>query len=85
MNNEIVNDNNIDNISKPDILAEEISPQADYYYDYRGYLQTIVNNQNTQNTYLDNFYKLVNEGFTFFTFFLAIIFTYCFVKNMIRK
>lgn len=83
--NEIVNDNNIDNISDTDILAEGISPQADYYYDYRSYLQTIINNQNEQKTNISNLHNLVNIGFTCLICLLSISFIYSYVKNLIRK
>lgn len=85
MENETVNSDVIDNINNSDILAEGISPQADYYYDYRGYLQTIINNQNEQKANLSNLHSLVNVGFTSLVCLISISFIYCYVKNLIRK
>lgn len=85
--NEIVNDFDTDNISSSDILAEGISPQAyDYYdYDYRSYLQTIINNQNELKTKIDKSNDICNAGFTTLLFCLSSAFMYVLVKNYIRK
>lgn len=78
------NDIDIDSSTDTD-LSGELEAQADYYYDYRNYLQTIINNQNTQISILQDTQKLANEGFTFISFILCIAGTYMLVKNFIRK
>lgn len=71
-NNDITNDSNIIN----DVSG--IETQVYYDYDYRNYLQTIINNQEMQ-------IKVLNEGFTFISFLLCIAGTYMLFKNFIRK
>lgn len=81
------NDINTDSSTNITILGGQsgMELQSDYYYDYRSYLQTIINNQNTQISTLQDTQKLINEGFTFISFILCIAGTYMLVKNFIRK
>ena len=65
--------------------VSSIDPQAVYDYDYRSYLQTIINNQNKIIDNQDKSFSMINEFNTFMVFFLAIIFVYELFKNFIRK
>ena len=49
-----------------------------YDYDYRSYLQTIINNQ-------DKTFEMINGFNTYMIFFLAIVLVYQLFKNFIRK
>lgn len=83
------NDTDISNVSTRDIndtssdsdIVVDVSGldlQAYYDYDYRSYLQTIINNQEKQAS-------LNNLGFTYLIFILTVAFMYLFIKNLIRK
>ena len=63
-----------DNIIFDNSEMSSLEPQAVYDYDYRTYLQTIINNQNS------SFNKLTST-----IWFLAIVFAYLIFKNFIRK
>lgn len=65
--------------------GELIEPLAVYDYDYRSYLQTIINNQNNLFSQVEYSNKLINECFTFISFVLIVSFLYTFIKNIIRK
>lgn len=76
-------DTDIDNIV--DTSVSGIDSQAYYDYDYRSYLQTIINNQNTVITNLQKSNDIANDGFTTLLFCLISAFCYILVKNYIRK
>lgn len=78
------NDINID--SSPDSsLSGGLDTQAYYDYDYRDYLQTIINNQNEILTESKKIHDINNSGFTTLLFCLISVFCYVLVKNYIRK
>ena len=74
-----------DNIIFDNSEMSSLEPQAVYDYDYRTYLQTIINNQNSSFNKLNDLHNLINAGFTSTIWFLAIVFAYLIFKNFIRK
>ena len=56
-----------------------------YDYDYRSYLQTIINNQNKIIDNQDKTFEMINGFNTYMIFFLAIVLVYQLFKNFIRK
>lgn len=82
----IGNTNDIDIDSSTDTdLSGGLDTQAYYDYDYRNYLQTIIDNQNEILTESKKSNEICNSGFTTLLFCLISVFCYVLVKNYIRK